>query len=238
MNRMQSEPEIASEFRDYVYGVSHDVSAPVRAMVEFSRLLTGDHVSHLDEEGRLYLSLIIDNGEKLQKMMAGLLDYSRLNTEARPFAPVDCDAAVKDALLSLDDIIRAKQARIECGPMPVIIGDATQIWQLFVALIDNALKFQQAGSIPHIKIAAEKHKDMWQFSVSDNGIGIDERFREKIFTVFQRLHSGDDFPGIGIGLTLARKIVRRHGGEIRAESHPGPGVTLLFTLPVQGIVAG
>ena len=221
----------ADEFRDYVYSVSHDVSAPVRAMVEFSRLLTSEHAKNLDDDGRLYLSLIVENGEKLQSMMDGLLEYSRLNTEAQPFAPVDCMKAFKNATIALDDIIQKTGALIDCGTLPEIDGDGTQIWQLFTALLDNALKFQPLYNTPCIKISAEEQGDFWKFSFADNGIGVDRRFQKKIFQLFQRLHSSEEYAGVGIGLTLARKVVHRHGGTLWVESTGEHGSTFLFTLP-------
>jgi len=219
------------EFRDYVYSVSHDVGAPVRAMVEFSRLLADEHAKDLNDDGRLYLSLIVENGEKLQHMMEGLLEYSRLNTEAQPFGPVDCMKPFKNAMITLDDIIRKTRAQIECNTLPEIEGDGTQIWQLFTALLDNALKFQPLYNTPCIKVTAEEQGNFWQFSFADNGIGIDKRFHKKIFQLFQRLHASEEYTGVGIGLTLARKVIHRHGGTIWIKSTEENGSTFVFTLP-------
>jgi light-regulated signal transduction histidine kinase (bacteriophytochrome) len=222
---------ITMEFRDYVYGVSHDISAPVRAMVEFSRLLTTEHANGLNKEGQLYLSLIIESGEKLQNMMVGLLDYSRLNTEARPFATVNCNAAFDQARTLLADKIKKTDAVVDCEALPEIEGDARQIEQLLAALLDNALKFQSSADKPNVKIAAQPQGEGWRFSVADNGIGIDPRYQKKIFHIFQRLQADKDYPGTGMGLTLAQKIVHRHGGEIWVESVPGQGAVFYFTLP-------
>ncbi len=222
---------LAKEFRDYVYAVSHDVGAPVRAMVEFSRLLTDEHKNALNDEGRLYLSFVIENGQKLQRMMDGLLDYSRLNTEAQSFAKTDCDLALKNAVIALSDIIQNKHAVIETELLPDVIGDKTQIWQMFVILLDNALKFCAAGEKPHISIRADKENNWWKFTVADNGVGIAPRFHQKIFGLFQKLHPDTAYPGIGMGLTLAQRIAHRHGGEIWVEGDEGQGSVFCFTIP-------
>lgn len=221
---------VLQEFKDYAYGVSHDVGAPVRAMVEFSKLITTEHAQNLNEEGKLYLSLIIESGEKLQKMMAGLLDYSRLNTEAKPFTGVDCNITLESALMFLGKKFDFSRECIDSAPLPNIYGDAQQLEQLFVVLLDNALKFQPPDSKAAIKIDARKEEGCWKFAIKDDGIGIAEWYQQKIFQIFQRLNPDREYPGVGIGLTLAQKIVRHHGGRIWVESVVGQGATFLFTI--------
>lgn len=220
---------IAAEFQEYAYSVSHDLSAPVRAMVEFSKLLGSEHAEALNGEAREYLSLIVDNGEKLQQMMRGLLDYSRLNTAAQPYTVIDCHNLVQNCREVLTKDYPA--AVIEVEPLPTLEADGNQMKQLFLILLENACKFQPAGAVPQVKVSSVRQNDRWQFSIADNGIGIDARFRKKIFKLFQRLHAEGEYPGAGIGLALAQKIVTRHGGAIGCEAGTGQGSTFLFTLP-------
>lgn len=222
----------ANEFREYAYGVSHDLSAPVRAMVEFSRLLTTEHAASLNDEGREYLSLIIESGAKLQAMMDGLLQYSRLNTEARPFRDVSAGEALQRCRSAMSERIAASGAELQVAELPVVQADSEQLTQLFSALIDNAISFQPPGRKPVIQISAEQVDGYWRFAVADNGIGIAPRFHEKIFKLFQRLHADEEYPGVGIGLFLAQKIVHRHGGAIWCEPVAGQGTCFYFTLPL------
>lgn len=231
LTQQKNEERLAQEFKDYAYAVSHDLGAPVRAMVEFSRLLVGEHSAALNDEGKLFLSLVIENGEKLQKMMEGLLDYSRLNITAGPFAEVDCNEILANCHKQLADKITTLKGKIEISNLPCIKGDAKQITQLFMYLLDNALKFQPRYQAPHIKINAQAQGIMWMFTIVDNGIGIEQAYQQKIFQLFQRLHSDTDYPGIGMGLTLAQKIVHLHGGEISIKPTADGGTAVIFTLP-------
>ncbi len=224
---------IRAEFKDYAYSVSHDLSAPVRAMVEFSRLLTTEHADTLNDEGKEFLSLIIENGEKLQEMMDGLLAYSRLNTMAKPFCEVSPSRIVEDCRTILEKQILISGTEIHVSEMPTIKADTEQLMQVFHALIDNGIKFQPKENKPIINISAEEKDGAWQFAVTDNGIGIDPKYQEKVYQLFQRLHTDDEYPGVGIGLTLAKKIVQRHGGNIWYEPNPDQGITSYFTVPVQ-----
>lgn len=224
---------VAEEFREYAYSVSHDLGAPVRAMVEFSRLLAEEQPDSLNEESKLYLSLIVENGAKLQQMMQGLLDYSRINTSAKPFAETDCNTVVKEALLAVKDKVQSTFAQITIDTLPVVYADTDQLVQLFHALLDNALKFHPSQHKPIIQLSAEHKKRYWQFAISDNGIGMDTRFSHQIFQMFQRLHTDDEYPGVGVGLACAQKITHRHGGELWFESAIGLGSTFYFTLPVK-----
>ncbi len=228
--------EIAREFREYAYNVSHDLSAPVRGMVEFSRLLSTDQADVLSKDGKLYLALIIENGEKLYHMMDGLLAYSRLNT-ANPFSDVDCNLLLKNCLIVWDKIDTIYSSITEIVSLPVVNADAEQIMQLFMILLDNAFKFHLPGSKPYIRVSAQRQAQEWCFSIADNGIGIDPAFGQRIFKLFQRLHTDREYPGIGAGLALAQKIVHHHGGKIWFEPTPRQGTTFLFTIPDKGSVA-
>ncbi len=223
--------EILLEFQDYAYRVSHDLSAPVRSMVEFSKILSSEYGDKLDANAQEYLALIIESGHKMQGMMDGLLKYSRLNSLNKNFNLVDLGKVVKQTLLVLEEQIKKSNAKIVVGELPFLNADLEQISLLFNVLIDNAIKYQPVDNTPFINISAEKKNGFWQFAVSDNGIGIKQQFQDKIFKLFGRLHPDNQYPGVGIGLTLAQKIVNKHGGKIWVESTVGNGCIFYFTLP-------
>jgi light-regulated signal transduction histidine kinase (bacteriophytochrome) len=224
---------IQEEFKQYAYSVSHDVSAPVRAMVEFSKLLSSEEANALSPDGKEYLALIIENGYKLQTMMDGLLQYSRLNTLAKPFETVDLNFIASSVLTELEEQITNSHAVIDIKKLPIVDADPEQMRKLFYALIDNAIKFHASGNIPAIHISVEKQQTNWIISVADNGIGIAPRNYETIFQIFKRLHTDDEYPGVGIGLALAKKIVERHGGTIFCKVLAPSGTIFTITLPTQ-----
>jgi chemotaxis family two-component system sensor kinase Cph1 len=168
----------------------------------------------------------------MQAMFSGLLEYSRINTLAKPFSHVDCNTVLDHCRLVFQDKIKASKATLTIEPLPVIDMDAEQCMQLFLALLDNALKFHAANNPPDIKVFAEKRENRWLFTVQDNGIGIDPKFYQKIFLLFQRLHTDEEYPGAGIGLAFAKKIVERHGGKIWVDSTPGAGASFRFSIPI------
>jgi light-regulated signal transduction histidine kinase (bacteriophytochrome) len=221
---------VAEEFGAYAYSVSHDLSAPVRAMVEFSKLLAAEQTDALSAEGKEYLQLIIENGEALQVMMQGLLQYSRLNTMAKSFCAVQLNQIVADCQLIMAEDIAKTGATLQVSPLPTLTVDIEQITQLFHSLLENALKFQPAGNTPHITIAAEAKAGQWEFAVTDNGIGIAPPLQQAVFKLFRRLHPEGVYSGAGIGLTLAEKIVHRHGGTIWVEQAVPQGTIVRFTL--------
>ena len=202
-------------------------------MVEFGRLLNAEENAALSEDGKLYLSLIVENGQKLQKMLASLLDYSRLNTMAKSASNVDLNVILEHCELVLEEKIKETAAKIVISPLPTVKMDAEQAMQLFLFLIDNALKFQIPGNRPLIKISATQESDAWLFKIQDNGIGMEPSAVEQIFKPFQQLH-GEEFPGVGMGLSLAKKIVERHQGSIGVEATNQTGSTFFFTLPLTG----
>lgn len=222
---------IAAQFKDYAYRVSHDLNTPIRAMVDFSKILISEYDSSLSEEGQLYLSIIIENGVKMQSMMDGLLLYSRLNTMAKPLEATNVDNVVKDCIVSLEDLIAGTETEINVGELPIVVADAHQISTLFKELIENAIKFNQ-NETPVIDITSIQNNGYWEFSIRDNGIGINPLYSDKIFQMFAKLHTDEEFPGVGVGLALAHKIVQRHGGQIWCEPNPNGGSTFSFSIPV------
>jgi light-regulated signal transduction histidine kinase (bacteriophytochrome) len=234
---MQSPPSIADaeaiaqEFKDFAYNVSHDLHAPIRAMVEFSRLLKAENPEILSEESKLYLSMIIQSGEKLQAMLMGLLDYSRLNT-LNPFTCVDFNSLLGQCRVQLKEKIAASKGVLEIESLPTLQVDADQCRQLFFSLLDNAFKFSTKIGPPYVHVAVRKLEGHWLFTVKDNGIGIASEFHAAIYAPFYRLHGDKEYSGVGMGLALAKKIVTRHDGKMWVESSPGNGTSFHFTLPV------
>ena len=224
-------PDLAQEFRDYAYIVSHDLGAPARLMVEFARLLGERQSAFADDEDRALLTEIINNGERLKAMMQGLLSFSRLNTLAAAHVPVDTQKIADHCRLLMQDKLSQAGGRLEIGALPRLMGDADQILQLFNFLIGNAVKFRRDGVAPLVSVSAERSGGVWTFCVSDNGIGVEPEYREKVFKPFQKLHGEGVYPGAGMGLALARKIVALHDGRIWIAEPQGPGAVVKFTLP-------
>jgi light-regulated signal transduction histidine kinase (bacteriophytochrome) len=223
------------ELQHLVYAISHDMGAPLRAVVSFAQIMKEKYAHTLDDEGQSYLAFIVEGGEKAQAMLAGLLQYSRVETQAKPFASVDMAPLAAQALTTLRSTIEATKATIEVGTLPSVMGDAAQLLQLFTALLDNALKFHTSGSAPRIGFTAEQEEGLWKFRMEDNGIGIAPEHRARIFELFKRLHSNEEYPGVGVGLTLARKIIRHHGGDMGVEASPSGGCCFYFTLPAEEV---
>ncbi len=221
---------LRNEFKQFVYGVSHDMNSYARGMIEFAKLIREEEAERLSDEGKLYFSMIIESGEKLQAMLGRLVDYSRLNTMAKPFEMTNCDQTVRQAIISLNEKIKNKNAQIEVAKLPEIKADTDQVFQLFSLLIENSLKFVAPNEAPKIKISVENKNGEWLFQIEDKGIGITPIYAERAFEPFKRLNADTDYPGIGLGLTMARKIVTRHGGKIWSETVPN-GCLIKFTFP-------
>lgn len=221
-----SSAAIAQEYKDYAYIVSHDLSAPARAIVEFSQLLQNEESGSLTEDAKLYLTMVMENGKKLQSMLAALLAYSRVDTSAKLPTSVDTQQIIEECCAALPQ----QGIKIDCQNLPILQADVDQVRQLFTALIGNSIKFIAPGQSPHIKILSRPEEQTWHFIVEDNGIGINPKFHERIFQVFQRLHTDNEYPGVGMGLALAKKIVTRHGGKIWVEPSELGGTAFHFIL--------
>lgn len=218
------------ELEQFAYIASHDLQEPLRAVAGMVQLLEQRYRGQIDERADEYIALTVDASERMQRLITDLLDYSRVNRMGRPFEPVTLEKCVKIALANLRAAIAESSAEIRYDPLPRVMADPVQITQVLQNLIGNAIKFRGERS-PLIQISARQQEACWQIAVSDNGIGIDPKYFERIFLVFQRLHTQREYPGTGIGLSLCKKIIERHGGTIQVESKPGQGSTFLFTLP-------
>ncbi len=218
------------ELVQFAYVASHDLQEPLRKISSFTELFAKRYEDQVDEKGAKYIGYIVDGAQRMQTLISDLLSYSRVGTRGKPPEPVACKEVVEAALDNLSRSIEENGAVIECGDLPVITADASQLVQLFQNLIGNGIKFR-GEQTPHIRIEAEENSDEWLFAVKDNGIGIEGDFFERIFIIFQRLHGKAEYPGTGIGLAICKKIVERHGGRIWIQSTPGRGSAFFFALP-------
>ncbi|MCG8470187.1 MAG: ATP-binding protein [Gemmatimonadetes bacterium] len=221
------------ELRQFAYVASHDLQEPLRMVAGYTQLLARRYEGQLDEEADLFIRYAVEGVDRMQQLIRDLLDYSRVQTHGKRFERVDLGASVQWALSNLEGAIADADAAVTIDELPTIIGDATQMGQLFQNLLANAIKFR--GDRPlEIHVGVQQRPGEWQISVRDNGIGIDPEYRTRVFEIFQRLHAPDEHEGTGIGLAICKRIVERHGGEIWVEAGPVQGATFAFTLPHDG----
>jgi light-regulated signal transduction histidine kinase (bacteriophytochrome) len=219
-----------AELEQFAYVASHDLQEPLRMVTSYLQLISRRYRGQLDQNADEFIDFAVDGAKRMRALINGLLTYSRLNTQAREPAPVDCGAVLSGVKSNLSLVIEETQARIDSTALPTVMADSLQLEQLFQNLLGNALKFRSQAA-PHITISAEELGEQWCFAVQDNGIGFEPQFAERIFAIFQRLHSHEKYTGTGIGLAVCKKIVERHGGQIWCQSKPGQGTTFFFTLP-------
>jgi len=219
------------DLEQFGYVASHDLQEPLRAVAGFVRLLEHRFPEKLDPKMREYIDGAAEGAARMERLIMDLLSYARLSTEARAFTPANLGAPLNAALRNLQFSILSAKAAVTHDPLPVVPVDESQMVQLFQNLIANALKFRSPQA-PQIHIGARPEDSRWVCWVRDNGIGIEAQYFERIFQVFQRLHTRNKYPGTGIGLAICKKIVERHGGQIWVESQPGQGSTFYFSLPV------
>ncbi len=216
------------ELQLFAHVASHDLREPLRMVTSFMGLLKDRYAGQLDERANRYIGHAVDGAERMDALIHSLLVYSRLDTQGQPPTACDAGAALAQAIANLRDGVVETGARITHDPLPTVAADDAQLVQLFQNLISNALKFRRQR--PEIRVGAVRSGDVWQLSVSDDGIGIDMTYSQRIFKIFQRLHTREEYPGTGIGLSICKRIVQRHGGKIWVESLPGRGSTFHFTL--------
>ncbi len=224
--------EVARSNRDlqqFAYVAAHDLQEPLRTVTGFGELLIKSIDEGDQEKAKDHLNRIIAASKRMQKLISALLSYARIETRAK--APKYCDTAsiVQDAISDLSDSIKIAEAEIVVGDLPDVMADASQLSQVFHNLIGNALKYRREK--PHIEISAKHDKHFHHFCVTDNGIGIDSRFADRVFVIFQRLHNKAQYEGVGIGLSLCKKIIENHGGKIWIQTPPHEGTEIHFTLP-------
>ncbi|MGD0744710.1 MAG: PAS domain S-box protein [Verrucomicrobiota bacterium] len=218
------------DLEQFAYVASHDLQEPLRAVGGYVKLLQHRFPETLDAKAREYVAGAADGAERMQRLIADLLAFSRVGTRGGAFAPADLNALLRDAVHNLQTSITEAGAKVTSDPLPSLPVDATQIVQLFQNLIGNAIKFRSERA-PEIQVGARKEKERWLFWVRDNGIGIEPQYSGRIFQIFQRLHTRTQYPGTGIGLAICQKIVERHDGNIWVESQPAQGSTFYFSIP-------
>jgi light-regulated signal transduction histidine kinase (bacteriophytochrome) len=244
IERQQSELELQhqkqdlarsnEELQQFAYVASHDLQEPLRMITSYLELLERRYKGQLDAKADTFIAYAVDGASRMQTLINDLLNYSRVGRQVRDFEVVDCQQIVDRVLTNLQVAIAQNKAVITHTPLPRVNGDPSQLIQLFQNLISNAIKFRTQEP-PQIQIGAEYVDGTWLFLVRDNGIGMDSQYLERIFIIFQRLHSKAEYPGTGIGLAVCKKIVERHGGTVWVESQLDRGSTFYFTLsPLSG----
>ncbi len=218
-----------SELEQFAYVASHDLQEPLRMVASYTQLVMRRYGDKLDKDAHEFMHYVVDGAARMKQLIEDLLAYSRVGTRQRDFKPIEVEAALKRALANLKAAIEETGAAVTRDPLPTVKGDEVQLPQLFQNLIGNALKFRSAG-VPRIHIEAKESPSEWQLTVRDNGIGIEPQYFERIFMLFQRLHTKGDYPGTGIGLAICKKVIERHGGRIWVESKIGEGSAFHFTL--------
>ena len=217
------------ELQQFAHVVSHDLQEPLRMVSSYLQLLERKYRGKLDEKADTYIHFAVDGARRMQSLIEGLLNYSRIGSAE--FDWVDTNQTFADAVANLATAIRESHGEVRSGVLPSVWGDATQMLQLFQNLIANGVKYRKRGVPPHIVVSATQGQNEWVFSVKDNGIGMKKEDHEAVFQMFRRLQTKDEYPGTGIGLASCKKIVEQHQGRIWIESSPSDGTTIFFTIP-------
>ncbi|MEG4110759.1 MULTISPECIES: ATP-binding protein [unclassified Microcoleus] len=229
---LKSNQELArsnAELEQFAYVASHDLQAPLATIASYAQLLEKRYKDQLDSQGSKFIGNIVQGCTRMQTLIDDLLEYSRVGRSRKPFELIDCNHAVEQALANLQGAIRETKAVVTYSELPAVMGDISQLVQLFQNLISNAIKYRHDAP-PVVHITACKQEENWLISVSDNGIGIAPQHQKRIFQIFQRLHTQREYSGTGIGLAICQKIVELHGGCIWVESEPEQGSTFYFTI--------
>ena len=220
------------ELKQFAYVASHDLQEPIRMMVRYSQLLEKHLQGRLDAQSSEYLNFVVDGAKRMQSLISDLLAYSVVDTRQEPFEKVHAEKIFRRAMKNLQLAVEESSAEIICDSLPPVWANPVQLTQLFQNLVGNSVKFRRDNP-PKIHICAQQKDNEWLFSVQDNGIGLDEQYAKRIFEIFQRLHTREEYPGTGIGLAICKKIVERHGGRIWVKSILGEGSTFYFTIPMK-----
>ncbi|MEV0128647.1 CHASE3 domain-containing protein [Dactylosporangium sp. NPDC050688] len=220
-----------ADLEQFAYVASHDLQEPLRKVASFCQMLQRRYSDQLDDRARQYIAFAVDGATRMQRLITDLLTFSRIGRVYDDSRSVDLDEVAGQAEANLAGAITDRRARIERPPLPTVPGDVTLLTMLWQNLISNAIKFRHPDRDPVVRVAVGEAGGMWQFSVEDNGIGIDPKYADKIFVIFQRLHSRETYTGTGIGLAICKKVVEFHGGTIRLDDTYRDGARFVFTLP-------
>ncbi|GAB3664753.1 MEDS domain-containing protein [Halopiger thermotolerans] len=216
--------------KQFAYAASHDLQEPLRMVSSYLQLLENRYKDDLDEQAQEYIDFAVDGADRMRAMVSDLLSFSRVEQADEEFEPVECDVVLGQVIDDIQVQIEENDAEIAVGSLPAVVADREQLEQLFANLVSNGIKYNDSDP-PRVEIEAEERSDCWEFTVADNGIGIDPAKTDRIFEVFKRLHHDDEYRGTGIGLSLCQEIVENHDGEIWVESQPENGSTFHITLP-------
>ncbi len=223
------------ELTQFAYIISHDLQEPLRTITSFTQLLQMRYEGKLDKDADEFIGFIVDGSIRMKQMIQDLLEFSRVTTKGGEFKPTNTEELLKQTLSSIKTVIDENNAKITYDSLPTVIADNKQLQRVFQNLILNAIKFKKPEEPPKIHISSKKDekKGEYIFGVSDNGIGIEEKYFDRIFAIFQRLHTREEYKGTGIGLAIVKRTIERHGGRIWVESEPGKGSTFYFTIPIE-----
>jgi PAS domain S-box-containing protein len=240
-NRKQAERALQSkaeelarsnqELEQFAYVASHDLQEPLRMVANYTKLLGTRYRDKLDGDAREFIDFAVDGAIRMQHLIRDLLEFARVGTRGKEFKPTAMDAVVQAAVSNLSGAIDERHAQVIVEPMPTVPCDGAQLTQVFQNLMGNAIKFCRPDTVPIVKVFASHEDGAWRFAVQDNGIGIEPKYFDRIFQMFQRLHGRGEYEGTGIGLALCKKIVERHGGRVTVASEKGKGTTFSFTIP-------
>ena len=219
-----------SELEQFAYVASHDLQEPLRMVTSYVQILSEDYKGKLSDDADRFIDYLVGGANRMRTLIDDLLTLSRIGNQGRAFEPTDCNDVLQRVIANLETTIDNSGAAVTHDALPIVNGDAVQLTQLFQNLVSNGIKFR-GEETPCVHVSAEKRGDEWVFSVRDNGIGIAPRHHQRIFLMFQRLHSRSEYSGTGIGLALCKKIVQRHGGRIWLDSGEDRGSTFYFTVP-------
>jgi len=218
------------DLKQFAYVCSHDLQEPLRTISNYTQLLAKRYKGVLNDDADQFIDFIVDGAKRMQQQIEDLLLYSRVDRKGESFAHADCGEIVAAAIANLSLSIEETRAEIQVGQLPALFCDKSQIQQLIQNLLSNAMKFRSEQT-PVVKINSADAGSNWTFTVEDNGIGFDMKHADRVFVIFKRLQTKDNYPGTGIGLAICKKIVERHGGRIWAESVPGNGSSFHFSIP-------
>ena len=221
-----------AELQQFAYVASHDLQEPLRMVSSYTQLLARRYKDRLEGDALEFIAYAVDGATRMQQLINDLLAYSRVGTRGKAFAPTPVDDVVERAIGNLRATVDESHAEVACDPLPTVMADGGQLVQLFQNLVGNAIKYR-GEEPPRVHVSAAREAGDWHFVVRDNGIGIDPQYAERIFEIFQRLHTREKYSGTGIGLAICKKIVDRHRGRIWVESQAGMGATFHFTMPEQ-----
>lgn len=224
--------EVNRELEAFAYSVSHDLRTPLRAIDGFSRMLLEDYENKLDDEGKRLLNVVRDNTNRMSRLIDDILHFSRVGRTGMSLSEIDMEGVARAVIDELEPLVAGRKPHINLGKLPNVQGDRAMMHQVFENLLTNAIKFTGKNDAAHIEIGGKVEAGKAVYYVKDDGAGFDMQYVDRLFGVFQRLHSAEEFEGTGIGLAIAKRIILRHGGTIRAEGEVGKGATFYFSIPV------